>query len=148
MVRQNSVIEERLPYIRMIHPNSTRSGITQYLQNSTNQRSVYTFAKASAVLSGGAVTFSRELCCPPLDTSPPFDSSPLGLSTTVNEPDMTVGGKINVRSIRATHPVLDIASIPSNVQLANLPVDKKLRVNFGGTFYDMLIGNTDPNNLF
>jgi hypothetical protein len=148
MVRQNSEIENRLPFIRMIHPNSTRTGITQYLQNSTNQRSVYTFAKGSAILSGGAVTFSKELCCPPLDTSPPFDSSPLGLSTTVNEPDMTMGGKINVRSIRATHPVLNIKSLPSTVALDDLPVDKKLRVNFGGTFYDMLIGNSDPNNIF
>lgn len=148
MVRQNSVIEERLPFIRLIHPHSTRTGITQYLQNSTNQRSVYTFATPSAILSGGSVTFNKELCCPPLDTSPPFDSSPSGLSTTINEPDMTIGGKINVRSIRATQPVLNIKNIPSNVQLANLPVDKKLRVNFGGTFYDMLIGSSDPNNLF
>jgi len=148
IVRANSVIEERLPFIRMIHPNSTRTGITQYLQNTTNQRSVYTFAQASAILSGGAVTFNKELCCPPLDTSPPFDSSPLGLSTTVNEPDMTMGGKLNVRSIRATHPVLNIKSLPSTVALDDLPVDKKLRVNFGGTFYDMLIGSSDPNNIF
>ena len=147
MVRANSVIEERLPFIRMIHPNSTRTGITQYLQNTTNQRSVYTFAKSSAIISGGSVAFNKELCCPPLDTSPPFDSSVLGLSTTVNEPDMTMGGKINVRSIRATHPVLNIGDLGTTA-LGNLPVDKKLRVNFGGTFYDMLIGSSDPNNIF
>jgi len=147
LVRANSVIEERLPFIRMFHPNTTRTGATQYLQNTTNQRSVYTFAQGSAILSGSAVTFNKELCCPPLDTSPPFDSSPLGLATTVNEPDMTMGGKLNVRSIRATHPVLNIQSLGTTA-LGNLPVDKKLRVNFGGTFYDMLIGSSDPNNIF
>lgn len=128
-------IEARFPGIRMIDPNVTTSGVRTNLQNTTNALSVYTF---------GNTTLNRELCCPPLDTSPPFDSSEIGLSTTNLNPDLFIDGLINVRSISAIHPENKIYGIPSNINNAQLPVNEKLEVVFGGVKYDLLIGNSKP----
>jgi hypothetical protein len=127
--------QQEFPYCRFINPyyGTTTGDVQSYLQNSTNKLSVYTFANT---------TDNKELCCPPLDTSPPFDSSPIGLATTNSEPDMYIGGLVNVRSITANHPESKIHEIPSGLSNASLPVDKKLEIIFGGVKYDLLIGDT------
>ena len=130
----NSEVEAIIPFVRFINPFGT-GGVETRIQNTMNPLTVYTFANT---------TTNRELCCPPLDTSPPFDSSAIGLSTTVNEPNMSVAGGLNVRVITARHPVADIYNIPSGVTTSNLTVDKKLRIDFSGSKYDLLIGNTIP----
>ena len=95
-------------------------------------------------------TDNRELCCPPLDTSPPFDSSPIGLSTTALEPDMSIDGLVNVRSINGTHPdekihPITLTSTPYNSTTINsAPVNKKFQVMFNGVKYDMFLSDTNP----
>ena len=139
MTPMPTFIEDRYPGIRMINELSTNANVDIHLQNSVNKLSVYTFAQT---------TDNRELCCPPIDTSPPFDSSAIGLSTTTTEPDMSIGGLVNVRSIAATHPKDKIYGIPSQIngQAPNtqLPVNKKLGIVFGGVEYDLLIGDSKP----
>jgi hypothetical protein len=131
----------------MINPNRTEVDVTQpsttnnvftNLQNTTNALSVYTFSNTRT---------NRELCCPPLDTSPPFDSSSIGLSTTTANPDLYVDGLINVRSISAIHPEDKIYPIPVTIANTDLPVDQKLPVVFGGIKYDLLIGNSIPTDV-
>ena len=126
---------QTFPFLRLINPLTKTEGVEKTLQNSVNKLSVYTFANDID---------NKELCCPPLDTSPPFDSSAIGLSTTNNEPDMSIGGLVNVRSIAGIHPENKIHNIPSGQSLATLPVDKKLEIVFGGVTYDLLIGDTKP----
>jgi hypothetical protein len=132
-------IEERFPGLRVINQNQQTINVTSFLANTTNKLSVFAFANT---------TDNKELCCLPLDTSPPFDSSPIGLSTTTNEPDMSIAGLVNVRSITATHPTSKIYNIPSTIngQAPNtqLPVNKKLGIVFGGIEYDLLIGDSKP----
>ena len=134
VVTGNGAVENIIPFVRFVHPFSV-SGTQNRIQNSMNALTVYTFANT---------TTNRELCCPPLDTSPPFDSSAIGLSTTILEPDMGVAGGLNVRILSARHPVADIIEIPSDVTISDLDVDKKLRIDFGGTKYDLLIGDNIP----
>ena len=132
-------IENRFPGIRMINENKTEGNdVFKNLQNTTNSLSVYTFSSS---------TVNRELCCPPLDTSPPFDSSEIGLSTTTLNPDFYVDGLVNVRSIGANHPEDKIFPIPVTVANSDLPVDIKLPVVFGGVKYDLLIGNSVPTDV-
>ena len=130
---------DKFPGLRLINNLEQGSNTESFLQNSVNKLSVFTFAQT---------TDNRELCCPPLDTSPPFDSSAIGLSTTTSEPDMSIGGLVNVRSISATHPKNKIYNIPSTIngQAPNtqLPVNKKLGIVFGGIEYDLLIGDSKP----
>ena len=95
-------------------------------------------------------TDNRELCCPPLDTSPPFDSSPIGLSTTVLEPDMSIDGLVNVRSINGNHPDDKIHPITTtstpfdSTTINNAAVNKKFTVMFNGVKYDILLSDTNP----
>ena len=131
----NSEVEAIIPFVRFINPFGTGTGVQTRIQNTMNPLTVYTFANT---------TTNRELCCPPLDTSPPFDSSAIGLSTTINEPDMSVAGGLNVRVITARHPVADIYEIPGNITTSQLNVNKKLRIDFSGTKYDLLIGDSIP----
>ena len=119
----------------MLNQNEQTANVTSFLQNSVNRLSVFTFANT---------TDNRELCCPPLDTSPPFDSSAIGLATTVNEPNMSIGGLVNVRGIAANHPEEKIHNIPSGFSNNTLSVDKKLEIVFGGLKYDLLIADTKP----
>ena len=123
--------------LRLINPRvlDSYTNVEKTLQNSVNKLSVYTFAND---------TDNKELCCPPLDTSPPFDSSPIGLGTTLNEPDMSIGGLVNVRSITAIHPAEKIHNIPSGFSNSVLDVDKKLEIVFGGATYDLLIADSKP----
>ena len=129
--------EDTFKALRLINPRVLDSYTTveKTLQNSVNKLSVFTFANT---------TDNKELCCPPLDTSPPFDSSAIGLATTVNEPDMSIGGLVNVRSISGNHPDSKIHNIPSGQSNTSLPVDKKLEIVFGGLKYDLLISDSKP----
>ena len=129
--------ENTFKALRLLNPRVLDSYTTveKTLQNSVNKLSVFTFAND---------TENRELCCPPLDTSPPFDSSPIGLGTTLNEPDMSIGGLVNVRSITANHPKEKIHNIPSGFSNSSLDVDKKLEIVFGGAKYDLLIADSKP----
>ena len=138
---------QRFPGLRMINQNvvgsytitenSISTSIESTLQNTTNKLSVYTYAQ---------IATNRELCCPPLDTSPPFDSSPIGLSTTNLNPDMYIDGLINVRSITANHPINKFYST-AGLSNENLPVTDKLELLFGDTKYKLLLGDTDPTLL-
>ena len=132
-------------HLRLVNFNATTSALVDnILGNTTNKLSVFTFANT---------TDNRELCCPPLDTSPPFDSSPIGLSTTAIEPDMSIGGLANVRSINGDHPEDEIFPIPDNKDNGNLfdstditgaPVNRKFQVMFNGVKYNMLLSDTNP----
>ena len=135
LVKGNSQIESFIPFVRFVNPFATTSGVETRIQNSMNPLTVYTFTNT---------TTNRELCCPPLDTSPPFDSSAIGLSTTINEPDMGIDGGLNVRVISARHPVADIIEIPANISTTQLEVNKKLKIEFSGETYDLLIGDSIP----
>jgi hypothetical protein len=123
--------------LRLINPRvlDSYTNVEKTLQNSVNKLSVFTFANT---------TDNKELCCPPLDTSPPFDSSAIGLGTTLNEPDMSIGGLVNVRSLSGNHPLSKIHNIPSGFSPTTLDVDKKLEIVFGGLKYDLLIADTKP----
>ena len=129
-------------HLRLINVNAnTSSLVNNILQNGTNKLSVFTFANT---------TDNRELCCPPLDTSPPFDSSPIGLSTTVLEPDMSIDGLVNVRSINGNHPDDKIHPITTtstpfdSTTINNAAVNKKFTVMFNGVKYDILLSDTNP----
>ena len=139
-------IQNRFPGIRMINPNTTTTytkpdGSTEpvktNLQNAINSLSVYTFTNTTEI---------RELCCPPLDTSPPFDSSEVGLSTTTSNPNMNIDGLINIRSFSANHPTDRILSIVT-AQNSDLPVTEKLELLFGNDKYKLLIGDNPPTTL-
>ena len=146
VVPVNSSVDNAIDgHLRLINVNATTSSLVDnILQNDTNKLSVFTFANT---------TDNRELCCPPLDTSPPFDSSPIGLSTTALEPDMSIDGLVNVRSINGNHPDDKIFPIPDNKDNGNqfdssditsAPVNKKFQVMFNGVKYDMLLSDTNP----
>ena len=139
-------IENRFTGIRMINPNSqstytrpdgTTVPVETNLQNSTNALSVYTFT---------STTDLKELCCPPLDTSPPFDSSEIGLSTTQSNPDMNIDGLVNIRSFSGNHPIDKILSIVTATN-SDLPVTEKIEVLFGNEKYKLLIGDSVPGTL-
>ena len=138
-----TVIENEFTGIRMINPNATTTyttpegdteSVKTNLQNATNALSVYTFTNTTEI---------KELCCPPLDTSPPFDSSEIGLSTTITYPDMIIDGSVNIRSFSANHPTNKILPIIT-ANTSQLPVNEKLEILFGDTKYKLLIGNTIP----
>ena len=139
----NSIVENAFDgHVKLINVNAnTSSLVDNILQNGTNKLSVFTFANT---------TDNRELCCPPLDTSPPFDSSPIGLSTTVLEPDMSIDGLVNVRSINGNHPddkihPITLTSTPYNsTTINNAGVNKKFQVMFNGVKYDILLANSNP----
>ena len=134
-------------HLRLINVNAnTSSLVDNILQNGTNKLSVFTFANT---------TDNRELCCPPLDTSPPFDSSPIGLSTTALEKDMSIDGLVNVRSINGDHPIGKIYGIPdaatapagtpfNSTTINSAPVNKKFQVMFNGVKYNMLLSDSNP----
>ena len=129
-------------HLRLINVNAnTSSLVDNVLQNGTNKLSVFTFANT---------TDNRELCCPPLDTSPPFDSSVIGLSTTTLEPDMSIDGLVNVRSINGNHPddkihPIETDSLPFNsTTINNAPVNKKFQVMFNGVKYDIFLADSNP----
>jgi len=147
MVPMTNTVEDKFNgHFRLVNTNATESTdndgnqlVWNILQNGTNKLSVFTFANT---------TDNRELCCPPLDTSPPFDSSPIGLSTTALEPDMTIDGLVNVRSLSGTHPIANIYSIsPTNLaDIGTAPVNKKFQIMFGGVKYDLLLANAPTPN--
>ena len=143
VVRMNQNVENATSgHLRFINVNAnTSSLVDNVLQNGTNKLSVFTFANT---------TDNRELCCPPLDTSPPFDSSVIGLSTTTLEPDMSIDGLVNVRSINGNHPddkihPITLTSTPYNsTTINNAGVNKKFQVMFNGVKYDILLANSNP----
>ena len=100
--------QTNFPYTRFINPNSNNAQVQKYLQNTVNRLSVFTFSKDLD---------NKELCCPPLDTSPPFDTSAIGLSSTSTEPDLSIGGLINIRTLSGNHPTNKIHAIPSTQSL-------------------------------
>ena len=141
-----TVIENRFTGVRMINPNTqetytrpdgTTVSVETNLQNSTNGLSVYTFT---------STTNLKELCCPPLDTSPPFDSSEIGLSTTQSNPDMNIDGLVNIRSFSGNHPTDKILSIVTATN-SDLPVTEKIELLFGNEKYKLLIGDSIPGTL-
>ena len=70
----NTIVENAFDgHVKLINVNAnTSSLVDNILQNGTNKLSVFTFANT---------TDNRELCCPPLDTSPPVSYTHLTLPT-------------------------------------------------------------------
>ena len=76
--------------------------------------------------SGQLITFapsgttdSKEICFPPIDTSPPFTATPDGLSTTTNEPSMTLSpatgtSELKFVGLSGENVTVETASVSSN----------------------------------
>ena len=66
------------------------------------------------------------------------------------EPDMSIAGLVNVRSINRNHPddkihPITLTSTPYNsTTINNAAVNKKFTVMFNGVKYDMLLSDTNP----
>jgi hypothetical protein len=80
-------------------------------------------ATIAAIASGGNFTVTstpegegdRSLCCPPTDTSPPFNPTEKGLDTTVDFPNLKINaGNISFNILTATVSGGNISSIANN----------------------------------
>ena len=101
-------------------------------------------ATIAGIASGGNFTVTstpadegdRSLCCPPIDTSPPFSPTENGLDTTVGFPSLKInGGNIKFDSLTAT--VSGITTILAN----NLPTevsDKRLPIQTASGLFNIL----------
>jgi len=89
-------------------------------------------ATTAGIASGGNFTVTgtiaadgdRSLCCPPLDTSPPFSPTEDGLETTPSFPDLKIhGGNILFDALRATVTTSNITNIgTSDVSTKRIPI--------------------------
>ena len=79
----------------------------------------------------------KSLCCPPTDTSPPFEPSELGLETTVAQPNVRLtGGNLIFTDLIATIPSSDIVTITPG---AAMPSAKTIDFRGGdGVTYKLL----------
>lgn len=79
----------------------------------------------------------KSLCCPPTDTSPPFEPSESGLETTVTQPNVRLtGGNLIFTDLIATIPSSDIATITPG---AAMPSAKTIDFRGGdGAIYKLL----------
>ena len=82
-------------------------------------------------------TDDKSLCCPPTDTSPPFEPSESGLETTVAQPNVRLtGGNLIFTDLIATIPSSDIVTITPG---AAMPSAKTLEIKGGdGNTYKLL----------
>ena len=89
----------------------------------TSTQIVISTATIAAIASGGNFTVTstpanegdRSLCCPPTDTSPPFNPTENGLETTVGFPNLKInGGNIKFDSLTATVSGGNITNIATN----------------------------------
>jgi len=78
----------------------------------------------------------KSLCCPPTDTSPPFEPTEAGLETTVAEPNVKLtGGNLKFDALLATMSSSNITTI---VQGTALPSSNKVQIQGGdGVSYDL-----------
>ena len=81
-------------------------------------------------------TDDKSLCCPPTDTSPPFEPSESGLETTVAQPNVRLtGGNLIFTDLIATIPSSDIVTITPG---AAIPSTKTLEIKGGdGVTYNL-----------
>ena len=79
----------------------------------------------------------KSLCCPPTDTSPPFEPSESGLETTATQPNVRLtGGNLIFTDLIATIPSSDIATITPG---AAMPSAKTIDFRGGdGAIYKLL----------
>jgi len=79
----------------------------------------------------------KSLCCPPTDTSPPFEPSESGLETTVGLPNVRLtGGNLIFTDLIATIPSSDIDTITPG---AAMPSSKTVEIRGGdGNTYKLL----------
>ena len=88
-------------------------------------------ANFTATNSGG----NRQLCCPPTDTSPPFNATEEGLNTTASEPNLKLDdGNIKFDEFTATIDANKITTYSASDKSNN-----RLKFEVGnGTTYDIL----------
>ena len=82
-------------------------------------------------------TDDKSLCCPPTDTSPPFEPSELGLETTIGNPNVRLtGGNLIFTDLIATIPSSDITTITPG---AAMPSSQTIEIKGGdGNTYKLL----------
>ena len=81
--------------------------------------------------SGG----NRQLCCPPTDTSPPFNATEEGLNTTASEPNL----KLNAGNIKFDEFTATIDTNKITTYSASDKSNNRLKFEVGnGTTYDIL----------
>ena len=82
-------------------------------------------------------TDDKSLCCPPTDTSPPFEPSESGLETTVGNPNVRLtGGNLIFTDLIATIPSSDIDTITPG---AAMPSSQTVEIKGGdGVTYKLL----------
>jgi hypothetical protein len=81
-------------------------------------------------------TENKEYCVIPLNTAPPFEGTPLGLTTPASNPNLSVRG--------ITFGTLDITIPPANIiDLASSPLTN----NRGDGFFPIKYGNTTYKSL-
>ena len=78
----------------------------------------------------------KSLCCPPTDTSPPFEPTEAGLETTVSEPNVKFnGGNLKFDALLATMPTSNITAV---TQGTSLPSSNNITIQGGdGVSYDL-----------
>ena len=78
----------------------------------------------------------KSLCCPPTDTSPPFEPTEAGLETTVAEPNVKFnGGNLKFDALLATIPTGNVTAV---TQGTSLPSSNKIQIQGGdGVSYDL-----------
>ena len=91
--------------------------------SSTSSTVTISTGTIAGIASGGNFTVTnvsvasseRALCCPPLDTSPPFSPTEQGLETTPSFPDLKIhGGNIKFDALRATVTTSNITNISTS----------------------------------
>ena len=98
--------------IDAINTSNNTITISSGIQKAINPNSNYT-----ATNSGE----SRELCCPPTDTSPPFTPTEEGLETTNQQPNLQItGGNVKFDEFNAN---VNTAKITEYTNLINLIID-------------------------
>jgi len=96
-----------------------------------NAAATVVFIKAAAY-----GTENKEYCVIPLNTAPPFEGTPLGLTTPASNPNLSVQG--------ITFGTLDITIPPANIiDLASSPLTN----NRGDGFFPIKYGNTTYKSL-
>ena len=98
------------------------AGVTTIV-SSTSSTVTISPGTIAGIASGGNFTVTnvsvasseRALCCPPLDTSPPFNPTEAGLETSASFPNLKIhGGNIKFDALRATVTTSKITNIGSS----------------------------------
>lgn len=107
-------------------------GVGTTVSSFTGSTITISTATIAGIASGGNFTVTstpaeegdRSLCCPPTDTSPPFNPTEKGLETTASFPNLKINaGNVKFDSLTATVSVGNITNIASNdVSTKRIPI--------------------------